>query len=155
MPKLKGFKTFAQEERERELRKLYGNLMTLSTVQEELGRVVEKTARTWVANMPATKKENISMYRVADYADLERRYLSDFCANKPQRNPKVTARAAELRELYGGMMVLKDVQEELGKADPKYAKEWLSGLVYVKVNGKPRYRVLDFAEWEYLHEETP
>ena len=154
MPKQKKFKTFAQEQRENELRKLYGNLMTLSTVQEELGRVVEKTAREWAKNMPVTQEDGIAGYRVSDYADLEYRHISEFYNRKPEKSPEIVERAAELRELYGGMMTLTDICKEMGHLDPKSARQWLSGVAGIDVNGRLRFRVADIAEREYQCREA-
>ena len=40
---------------------------------------------------------------------------------------------ADLRERYGGMMNLTQVQRELGALSPKTARAWLTGLTHSKV----------------------
>ena len=51
MPKLKKFKPVEVEEREAELRKRYGGMMSSADVSEELGRVDPKTVRKWLSGI--------------------------------------------------------------------------------------------------------
>lgn len=69
MPKLKKFKPIEQQEREDELRSLYGGMMTIADVSEELGRVHFKTAQKWLSGLPAVSVNGRLRFRVADVAE--------------------------------------------------------------------------------------
>ena len=52
---------------------------------------------------------------------------------------------ADLRERYGGMMNLTQVQRELGALSPKTARAWLSGLTHSKVGKQKKWAIEDVA----------
>lgn len=71
MPKLKKFKPAVVEEREAELRKRYGGMMTSADVSEELGRVDPKTVRKWLSGIVGVNVNGRLRFRVADIAERE------------------------------------------------------------------------------------
>jgi len=52
---------------------------------------------------------------------------------------------ADLRERYGGMMNLTQVQRELGALSPKTARAWLTGLTHSKVGKQKKWAIEDVA----------
>lgn len=52
---------------------------------------------------------------------------------------------ADLRERYGGMMNLTQVQRELGALSPKTARAWLTGLTHSKVGKQKKWPIEDVA----------
>lgn len=71
MPKLKKFIPAEQEERENELRKRYGGMMSSADVGEELGRVDPKTVRKWLSGITGINVNGRLRFRVADIAARE------------------------------------------------------------------------------------
>lgn len=71
MPKLKKFKPIELEEREKELRKLYGGMMSSADVGEELGRLDPKTVRKWLVGIEGVNVNGRLRFRVADIAERE------------------------------------------------------------------------------------
>lgn len=59
----------------------------------------------------------------------------------------------ELRDRYGGMMKVKDVQEELGVRSYNTASSFLEGMTFVKVGKVKKYRVADVAKRIYINME--
>lgn len=71
MPKLKKFKPPELEEREAELRKRYGGMMSSADVGEELGRMDAKSVRKWLSGITGINVNGRLRFRVADIAARE------------------------------------------------------------------------------------
>lgn len=69
MPRLKKFKPLEVEEREEELRKLYGGMMSSADVAEELGRMDPKSVRKWLSGIAGVNVNGRLRFRVADIAE--------------------------------------------------------------------------------------
>ena len=54
--------------------------------------------------------------------------------------------ADELRKLYGGMMTVTSIAEELGKVSRSTAFRFVQDIPAVIVNGKKRYKVTEVAK---------
>lgn len=61
----------------------------------------------------------------------------------------------DMRSRKGGMLTVSDVSRELGLADLKRCRIWLSDVPKVVVNGRPRYRGADVAKKIYDNMEVP
>lgn len=55
------------------------------------------------------------------------------------------AKRAELRELYGGMMTMTEIQRELGLKSPHSVRVFLEDLPYILVGKQKRWDVADVA----------
>ena len=71
MPKQKKFVPVEQEEREQELRKRYGGMMSSADVGEELGRMDPKSVRKWLSGLTGVNVNGRLRFRVADIAARE------------------------------------------------------------------------------------
>lgn len=71
MPKQRKFKPIEVEEREQELRKLYGGTMTIPDLQEEYGKSDRRVIEKWLNGLVAIKINGRLHFRVADVAQRE------------------------------------------------------------------------------------
>lgn len=73
---------------------------------------------------------------------------------KLRRNAREIQIADDLRDVYGGMMGVEDIRQELGAKDRRTAEKFVDGLPLVKVNGRKKWRVYDVAKRIYEMEEA-
>ena len=63
--------------------------------------------------------------------------------------------AEDLRAVYGGMLCVEDVRQELGAKDRRTAEKFVDGLSHINVNGRKKWRVYDVAKRIYEMEGEP
>lgn len=66
-----------------------------------------------------------------------------------RRNPREMQIADELREVYGGMLCVEDIRQELGAKDRRTAEKFVDGIPPINVNGRKKWRVYDIAKRIY------
>ena len=78
--------------------------------------------------------------------------MSKVTWNIPQRQKAIEE---DLRGRYGGMMTLKDIQQEITASHPYTAKAWLGDTPAVNVNNRKKWMVGDIAKKIYQSIVTP
>lgn len=62
---------------------------------------------------------------------------------------------ADLRERYGGMLGLAQIQRELGTKDQRIAERWLQELPYIRVGKRKKWAIEDIARKLYIERVEP